>query len=712
MFELINSKLSIGARSAIIAACAAPPIALLLYLFVATVSQEIQAISRELVGADYVGEIWSALAPLEGSTALSSRSPPVRAEDPRNVSFGTVAEARAFEAAGSGGKLAAGVALIRAVGDGSGLTLDDDLASYYLMDAATVKLPRLRAAAVAASHAVGSQDRAFAMGEVANFSNASDYDLRQAIRHDDSGSARATIAAPAASLAAAIRNLRQVDAIGGAALVAQLAIDKAWRADRTELTRLLHVRKARLQAQLAVNLSLVTLSLGFAGILMIATARGMTGRLRGLLSAMDRLNLGDTSVEIPYLSDHNEIGRIAETLKAFRQGLINSVEERKQVEAANAALRRSEARYRLLANNVTDVILYYSLDGRIIYASPSVRQYGYTPEDLVGGLIGDMAHQADRAILTQLFADVKAGRPVRRVEWRTRGRDGRWHWQEGGPGPILDAAGALVGILLVMRNVDDRKTVEHTLREANAELIRVARVSALEALANSIAHEINQPLAAVVLNSDASIRWLTRDPIDLEKAVGAIRRTTRDARRASEIVGRMRSLVTKQESKHADFDANEAIGEVLMLIQHELQTLEVDVSLSLKDGSLLIYGDRVQFQQVMLNLILNAIDAMRDVATEERRLIIRTSRLENDDSQIEVEDRGRGIDLAVAERMFEHLFTTKIGGTGLGLSISKSIIEAHDGRIWAEPATPRGTRFRINIPSSGHRRDDYPDHHE
>jgi len=585
MFELINRRASIGLRAGLIAVCAAPPIALLLYLFVAQVSQGIDYTRQEMVGAEYISEIWPAIAPPTGRSESAVHTTSHKAGDARDVAFGTVTDARAFAAAGADTKIAAGVALIRAIGDGSRLTLDTDLSSYYAMDAATVKLPRLMAAVDAAARAAGPEERAFAMGQVANFADASAYDLRQSIAHDSTGGSRRALSAHGVSLAETVRRFREQPA-AAAALAGglQQEIDRTWRADLAELTRLLRVREAKLRVQLAVNLSLVTVSLCFAAVLMIATMRGMMGRLRGLLRTMDRLNEGDTAVDIPYLSDSHETGQIAATLKAFKQGQIEAVEERQRVEAANAALRESEARYRLLADNTSDVILRFDLEGRMVYASPSVRQFGYQPENLVGGVVGSLVHLDDRELALKLFADAIEGRPTARGEWRIQSTAVRWYWMEGRPEPILDETGARIGILVVMRNVDDRKAAELALREVNAELMRVARVSALGAFATSIAHEINQPIAAVVTNSEASMRWLAQTPSNVEMAVEAMNRAARDARRASEVVSRMRSLVARQEFRDAEFDLDEAIVEVLLLTQSERQHLKVETRLELSEG--------------------------------------------------------------------------------------------------------------------------------
>ena len=701
MFELINRRASIGVRSGLIAACALPPIALLLYLFVTQVSQGIHFTAREIQGASYISEVWPALVAADGSPQAAAQFARPMAEDPRTAAFDVLADAKAFDAAGHDTKLNAGVVLIRAVGDGSGLTLDSALSSYYAMDAVTVKLPRLLAAVVAVSRSRGPVDRAFAMGEVVNFADATAYNMRQAISHDPEGHARAALAGRAADLASAVKDLRGQSGNDAAQSARVLrSIDDAWKADYVELIRLLSEREAGLKTHLAVNLSLVTVSLGFAVLLMIATARGVTGRLRGLLHTMDHLNVGDTHVDIPYLSDSNETGRIAATLGAFKQGLIDAVERHKQVEEGNAALRLSEARYRLLADNSTDVIMRYDAQGQILYVSPSIARYGYRPEDIVGSQLGLLHHPNYRDRAHQRFADTLGGKPDHLEDWQARTADGRWVWMEGRLAPLLGDEGAIIGVLETLRDAQTRREAEEALREVNAELMRVARASALGALATSIAHEINQPLAAVVINSEAAMRWLSNTPSNVDMAAEAIGRCARDARRASEVVNRMRSMVTRQEAKHADFELNEAIAEVLTLTQGERKALDVESHLLLIDGQAIIHGDRIQFQQVLLNLIINAIDAMREVPADERRLTISSHDMKGGDLQVAVEDCGVGVDQEAADRIFQHLFSTKVGGTGLGLAISQSIIEAHGGRIWVEPATPRGAIFKFNIPAA------------
>jgi C4-dicarboxylate-specific signal transduction histidine kinase len=250
----------------------------------------------------------------------------------------------------------------------------------------------------------------------------------------------------------------------------------------------------------------------------------------------------------------------------------------------------------------------------------------------------------------------------------------------------------------VLRDVSERKAAEAALQDVNAELSRIARASALGAFAASIAHEVNQPLAAAVIDGETSLRWLSGDTPNLARAARAIHRATDNARRASEVVGRLRAMVVKEQTQRTDFELNKAIGEVLALTAGESQRSKVTVTADLAADEPVVRGDRIQVQQVIMNLVLNAIEAVRDTAEGDRLVCVRSSLEPNMDAEITVEDRGAGVSPDNAERIFDNLFTTKIGGTGLGLPISKSIVEAHGGRMWVENAVPQGAVFKVRLP--------------
>ena len=245
-----------------------------------------------------------------------------------------------------------------------------------------------------------------------------------------------------------------------------------------------------------------------------------------------------------------------------------------------------------------------------------------------------------------------------------------------------------------------RNAAARARRETEAELARVARVLSVGELASSITHEINQPLAAVAMSGQTALGWLKRSPPDLDRASAAIERTVRDAERAGAIVNRVRGMIANHEPEYVALDVNAVIMDVLGFVEDELRRAGVVIRTELEAGLPCVTGDSIQLQQVVLNLVLNGIDAMRDSPAPGRLMLIRTSITEDGQVKIAVEDRGSGIDPAVIDRVFTPLFTTKKTGIGLGLAITRSIVESHGGRIWAEPATPKGALFQFTLPAA------------
>jgi C4-dicarboxylate-specific signal transduction histidine kinase len=246
-------------------------------------------------------------------------------------------------------------------------------------------------------------------------------------------------------------------------------------------------------------------------------------------------------------------------------------------------------------------------------------------------------------------------------------------------------------------DVTERKRAEEALRNAQAELARVARLTTMGELVASIAHEINQPLAAVVTNGNASLRWLNRDKPDLDEARNALSRIVRDGMRMAEMVHGLRALAKKSGPQLAELDINDAIEEVLALTRGELQRHGVVLHTDLTAGER-VWGDRVQLQQVLLNLVMNGIQAMGAVTDGTRELTVSVARAEPGHALVAVEDTGPGLDPAIAQRIFEPFFTTKSDGLGMGLSICQSIVETHGGRLRASPRAPHGTAFHFTIP--------------
>lgn len=239
---------------------------------------------------------------------------------------------------------------------------------------------------------------------------------------------------------------------------------------------------------------------------------------------------------------------------------------------------------------------------------------------------------------------------------------------------------------------------ERQLREVQTELAHVNRVATIGQLAASIAHELKQPLAAVLLTGSTTLRWLARRPPNIKKAKQLIEAIIRDANRANDVLARIHGFVKKELPRTDTIDLNDAIREVIILIHAEAAKNGVTVQTSLADHLPRIRGDRIELQQVVLNLMVNAIQAMSGVVEGKRELEITTARIEGG-VRVEVRDTGLGLTAESLERIFEPFYTTKAGGMGIGLSICRSIIEAHAGRLWATVCEPRGALFQFTIPA-------------
>ena len=236
------------------------------------------------------------------------------------------------------------------------------------------------------------------------------------------------------------------------------------------------------------------------------------------------------------------------------------------------------------------------------------------------------------------------------------------------------------------------------LRNTQAELAHLTRMMTMGELTASIAHEVNQPLAGIITNASTCLRMLAADPPNIEGARETARRTIRDGNRASDVITRLRALFSKKEPAAEPVDLNEATQEVIALVSSQLQRRSVSLRLELAHDLPLVSGDRVQLQQVILNLIRNASDAMSAVEDRPRELLVKTGRDEDDLVRVTVRDTGPGVDPQAADRLFEAFYTTKSGGMGVGLSVSRSIVESHHGRLWAASNDGPGATFAFSIP--------------
>ena len=391
----------------------------------------------------------------------------------------------------------------------------------------------------------------------------------------------------------------------------------------------------------------------------------------------------------------DESGR---TIRQF--GVMQDITELRRTEGE---LRASEARFRTFVNHARDA--FFLLDEKLTIIDvnrQACESLGWSREELIGMHPRDFDAALDEASVARLAERAEAGETVT-FETRHRRKDGMVF-----PVEIRTSTfqqGGELFFLALARDISERKLAEETvqgkdaaLQMARAELARVSRVTTLGELTASIAHEVNQPLGAMVANAAACTRWLAADPPESVKAQRALESIAADGRRASEIIGRIRALVKRQAPRKDLVDVNLKITQVIELAADEIRRNGIVSRTELAEGLPRVEGDRVQLQQVLLNLILNAIDAMSPIRDRARELTIVSRRDGPDAVLVEVRDTGPGLEPGHAERLFEPFFTTKAEGLGIGLSISRSIVEAHDGRLWAESNRPHGAVFRFSLP--------------
>jgi hypothetical protein len=305
-------------------------------------------------------------------------------------------------------------------------------------------------------------------------------------------------------------------------------------------------------------------------------------------------------------------------------------------------------------------------------------------------------HPDDAGMVTRAWIRARKAESPFDVVSRHRGMDGSYRWFHTLAEPLRDEAGHILQWFGVDVDVDDRRTTEEALRTTQAKLSRASEIAMVAELAASIAHEISQPLAAVVTNAHASHRWMSADPPNLDRAKLTAERIIRDGTAAAEVVSRIRALFKRSDSKRALLDINEVIGEVVRLVADEASSRSVGIVTDLEVGLPPMLADRVQVQQVIANLARNGLDAMNVVDGPAKVLSIRSRRDGPDTLLIDISDEGTGFE--DVERVFEPFFTTKENGMGMGLAIARWIVEAHQGRLWATRNTLRGATFSFSLP--------------
>jgi PAS domain S-box-containing protein len=381
---------------------------------------------------------------------------------------------------------------------------------------------------------------------------------------------------------------------------------------------------------------------------------------------------------------------------------IRDIAERKRAENA---LRQSEA-YLAEAQRLshTGSWAFDVARAEYVYLSEEcLRIFGADPPEppLTKETLFRRAHPEDRDRLKASHEKSLRERVDTAVEFRLVMADGTVKHLYSVRHPVVNDAGEVVRLLGTTIDATERKRAEaehDRLRQLETDLAHINRVSMLGELAASIAHEVGQPLACVVSDGSACLRWLDREVPNLEEARDAARRVIRDGKRAGEIIARIRALTKKAVTPDEKLTLNETIQDVLALVGDEAQRRSVLIRPRFAAELPAVAADRVQMQQVVLNLVMNGVEAMSGVADRPRELVITTRSVEPDEVQVTVEDAGTGLDPAAMDRIFDPFFTTKPSGMGMGLSICRSILQAHGGRLWATAREGPGAAFHFTLP--------------
>ncbi len=382
---------------------------------------------------------------------------------------------------------------------------------------------------------------------------------------------------------------------------------------------------------------------------------------------------------------------------AVLRGFLIDVTDRKQAEAA---LARSESRFVELADSLPALIAYVDVEQRYRFGNRVYQEwFGIPPNEIVGRtireLVGDEAYQT----IGPKAETALSGQTVT-FEAYVPSPDGKQRQVHATYVPHINEDAEVLGFFALVRDITEQVRTEEEARRNRDELAHVLRVATMGELATSVAHELNQPLSAIAANSQAARRFLAADRPNTEEATDALTDITSDAKRAGNVIRRMRDLLIKRQLQREPVDVNEAVSNVAGLLHSDAVSRQVAVTLDLADELPTTSGDRTQLEQVILNLMVNAFEAMTTSEIDRRELVVRTSVGDAGSVEITVSDTGPGFQ-AGPDHIFEPFVTTKASGLGMGLSISRSIIDAHGGRLEAVHDPDDGATLHITLPADG-----------
>lgn len=374
------------------------------------------------------------------------------------------------------------------------------------------------------------------------------------------------------------------------------------------------------------------------------------------------------------------------------------ITDRKRAEEALRLSRENLAEAQRLGHSGSGA--WNVVTGAVFWSDETCRIYGVEPGKVTptAELFFSLVHPEDRTSLQHAFEQVVRNKSDYELQFRVVRPDGTVRHVHSVGRSVLGADGELQEVVGTVMDVTERMRVEEALAKTRAELARVTRIATMGELTALIAHEVSQPLASIVSNGSAALRWLLHEPAEMDEATLALERVVDEGNRAGDVIQRLRELATRASTQMEGFQINEAIEEAISLVKSELASKQISLERKLASALPPVFGDRVQVAQVILNLALNAIEAMVEVTGATRQIVIASQLHESAMVLVSVADRGRGFDPQLPDSIFDPFVTTKPEGMGLGLSMSRTIVEQHGGRLWASESKPHGATLSFTLP--------------